>query len=266
MKTGQVVGAIVAFLLLCLVLMYAFGSWGTVPAGYVGVVLKMGAVTGEIKPAGFYTKTPWVMHVIPMDVRIQKEQVDTECSSSDLQEVQATITLNLSLQSSHAANVYQTIGPSYLDTVVAPAMQESVKATMAEYTAEQLITDREKVRSGIEDLLSRKLTPVGIKVEAVSIVNFSFSSVFNQAIEAKVTAEQNALAAKNKLAQVQYEAEQSVARADGEAKAIAIQAKAIQAQGGAAYIQLMAIQKWNGVLPQFVGTGAIPFIDSAIGK
>ena len=112
--------------------------------------------------------------------------------------------------------------------------------------------------------MSSKLTPLGIKTEAVNIVNFDFSPSFNQAIEAKVTAEQNALAAKNKLEQIKYEADQNVARSEGEAKAIAIQAQAIQVQGGAAYIQLKALEKWDGKLPTIMGAGAVPFINSTL--
>jgi regulator of protease activity HflC (stomatin/prohibitin superfamily) len=260
----KIIGGILAFFVLLIGLVVAFGSWGTLDAGYVGVVLKMGAVTGEIKPPGFYTKTPWIVHVQPMNIQIQKEQVETECSSHDLQLVKSTVSLNLSLMSDHAAKIYQDIGVGYLNTVVAPAMQESVKAIMAQYTAEELITKRELVRDGIANLISTKLGPVGIKTEAVNIVNFNFSPTFEQAIEAKVTAEQNALAAKNKLEQVKYEAEQAAARADGEAKAITIQAQAIQAQGGEAYIRLKALEKWDGKLPQIVGSGAIPFVNASV--
>jgi uncharacterized membrane protein YqiK len=69
------------------------------------------------------------------------------------------------------------------------------------------------------------------------------------AIEAKVKAEQDALAAKAKLEQSKYEAE-----------AIRIQADAIKNSGGAEYVQLQAIAKWNGVLPLYTGQGAVPFI------
>jgi regulator of protease activity HflC (stomatin/prohibitin superfamily) len=245
-------------------LVIAFGSWGTIDAGNVGVVLHMGATTGEMKQPGFYTKMPWAVHVVEMNVQIQKEQVETEAASRDLQTVQATIALNLSLNPSSAATIYQDVGIGYMDKIVAPAMQESIKSVIAQYTAEELISKREAVRDGIASLLATKLTPQGIKTEAVNIVNFTFSPSFNQAIEAKVTAEQNALAAKNKLEQIKYEADQSVAKAEGEAKAIAIQAQAIQAQGGAAYIQLKALEKWDGRLPQIMGTGAMPFVNTAI--
>ena len=260
----KISAAIVAFVLLTIVLVIAFGSWGTIDAGNCGVVLRMGAVTGEIKPPGFYTKMPFSVHVVEMNVQVQKEQVDTQCSSKDLQTVKATVSLNLSLMQDKAASVYQTIGVDYLDTVVAPAMQESVKSVMAQYTAEELISKREEVRQSIADLLATKLTPIGVKTEAINIVDFDFSPTFNEAIEAKVTAEQNALAAKNKLEQVKYEADQSVAMAEGQAKAIAIQAQAIQVQGGEAYIQLKALEKWDGKLPQIMGAGTVPFVNTAL--
>lgn len=262
----RIVGAICAFIVLLVVLTVAFSSWGTISAGHRGVVLRMGAVTSEIKGEGVYGKAPWIVHVVEMNVQVQKEQVTTEGASKDLQTVKATVALNLSLNPSACANVYQTIGLDYLDKVVAPAMQESIKAVIARYTAEELVTKRELVRANISELLASKLTPIGLKTEALNIVNFDFSEAFNHAIEAKVTTEQNALAAKNKLEQIKYEADQRVAQADGEAKAISIQAQAVQQQGGMAYIQLRALEKWDGHLPQILGAGAVPFINASISK
>ena len=69
----------------------AMSSWGTIEAGHRGVVLRMGAVTGEIKGEGFYEKTPFLDHVVPMDVRMQKEQVETEGASKDLQSVKTVV-------------------------------------------------------------------------------------------------------------------------------------------------------------------------------
>ena len=106
----KIIGAVSAFILLMVALVLAFGSWGTIEAGHVGVVLHMGAVTGETKPAGFYTKTPWVVSVIEMNTQVQKEQVDTESVSADVQVVHTTLSLNLSLMPDKAASVYQTIG------------------------------------------------------------------------------------------------------------------------------------------------------------
>jgi regulator of protease activity HflC (stomatin/prohibitin superfamily) len=241
-------------------LILAFGSWGTVDAGHRGIVLRMGGVTGEIKGEGFYTKTPWLDSVIEMDVRVQKEQVETEGASKDLQSVKTVVALNLNVMPEKCAEIYQTIGIGYLETFVAPAMQESIKAAIARYTAEELITKREEVRLAMRDLIVQKIRPIGVSADALNIVDFDFSHSFNQAIEAKVTAEQNALAAKNLLAQKKFEAEQAIAVAKGKAEALTIEATALKSNPQ--ILQLRALEKWDGVLPRVSG-GAMPFIDVA---
>jgi regulator of protease activity HflC (stomatin/prohibitin superfamily) len=260
MKIGM---AILGFFGLLVILVLLFGSWGTVSAGHRGVVLSMGAVTGEIKGEGAYAKTPFVVSIVEMDVRTVKEQVETEGASKDLQTIKAIVALNLSLDPAKCAQVYQTIGVNYLDTMVAPAMQESIKAVLAMYTAEEVISKRELVREAIHKLLTEKLTPIGVRTEGLNIVDLDFSPSFNVAIEAKVTAEQNALAAKNLLAQREYEAQQAVAVAKGKAEAMSIESAALAKNPQV--LQLRALEKWSGVLPQVVGT-TIPFIDVTPGK
>jgi regulator of protease activity HflC (stomatin/prohibitin superfamily) len=251
-------GLLIAAFVALVILWVALGSWGSIEAGHRGVVLRMGAVTGEIKNEGFYTKTPFVDRVIPMDVRMQKEQVETDGASKDLQSVKTVVALNLSVLPDKCALLYQTIGPDYLLTAVAPAMQESIKAVIAQYTAEELVSKREDVREAIAKLISEKLSPLGLKIEALNIVNFDFSASFNQAIEAKVTAEQNALAAKNLLAQKEFEAQQTVAIAKGKADAMQIEANALR--DNPMILQLRALEKWDGTLPR-VTSGTVPFID-----
>jgi regulator of protease activity HflC (stomatin/prohibitin superfamily) len=104
-----------------------------------------------------------------------------------------------------------------------------------------------------------KLNPRGIIVDDFNIVDFEFSESFNQAIELKVTAEQSALAAKNKLEQVKFEADQQVAEAQGKADALRIEASALQSNPQ--ILQLRAIEKWDGQMPAVIGGGATPFVD-----
>ena len=254
------IGGLCAFMVLVVLLVCAFGSWGTIGAGHRGVVLHMGAVTGEIKGEGFYTKTPWVTDVHEMSVQTLKEQVSTEGASKDLQSVTVEVALNFSLDPLKVAELYQKIGDDYKDKMIGPAMQESIKAVLAGFTAEELITKREIVREDIWKLMTSKLTPMGVRSEGLNIVNFQFSHTFNTAIEAKVTAEQNALAAKNLLAQKEYEAQQQVATARGKAEAMQIESAALAKNPQV--LQLRALEKWNGVLPHVMGgNGAIPFIN-----
>lgn len=244
-RIGKIVGHV---LLGIIVLTVFFGSFVVVSAGERGVVLQLGKVVG-VMDNGFHFKIPFVQHVQTLTVQTQKEQIDATAASQDLQDVTTTFAVNYNLKPNEVGQLWQNIGENYKTRIIDPYIQESIKATTAKYTAEQLVTQRERVVQDVQALLSQRLDPEFITVTQVSIVNFKFSGQFEQAIEAKVTAEQNALAAKNKLEQVKYEADQRVAAANGEAKAIAIQAQAITSQGGKEYVNLKWVEKWNGQLP-----------------
>lgn len=251
---GWSVGSLFGLILL-------FSTFGTVGAGERGIKTRFGGITGAVLSPGLYIKTPFVEGVTIMDVQIQKEAADLSAASKDLQTVTSKVALNYHLDPSKVAGLYRDVGVEYNARLIDPALQESLKSSTAQFTAEELIQKREQARQVVKDLLTEKLAPHGIMVDEFNVVNFQFSPTFESAIEAKVTTEQNALAAKNKLDQVKYEADQRVATADGEAKAIAIQASAIQNQGGAAYIQLKAIEKWDGKLPVYQLAGTTPFIN-----
>lgn len=261
LKPIHFVLGVVGFLGFLVLLVLMFGSWGTVDTGHRGVVLRMGAVTGEIKGEGFYGKTPWLESVVDVDVRIQKEEVETSGASKDLQLVHTIVAVNINVKPDSVAELWRTVGPDYKTTIVAPALQESIKSVIAQYTAEELISKRELVREGVSKLVKNKLEPMGIQTDALNIVDFDFSNAFNAAIELKVTAEQNALAAKNMLAQKEFEAQQAVATAKGKAEAMKIEAAALVQNP--TIMQLKVLERWDGVLPR-VTSGAVPFID--VGK
>lgn len=228
-----------------LIIGVAIWPFAVVHPGEKGIVIRAGKINRTLDP-GFHVITPLVEGVVIMDIQTQKEQTDATAASSDLQTVKATVAINYNLEEEKVVDLYTRVGVNYSAKVIDPAVQEAVKASTAKYTAEELITKRPQVTEDISSALTEKLAQNDIKISSVSIINFDFSDTFNAAIEAKVTAEQNALAAKNKLAQVEYEKQQRIAQAQGEAEAIKIQASAISAQGGADYVQLKTIEKWNG--------------------
>ncbi len=255
---GKVIGSIVLFLILVILF---FSSFGTIGAGERGVKTRFGGVIGELG-TGLYLKIPIIEGVEVFDVQTQKEQVDAEAASSDLQDVKTTIAVNYNVDPTKVTALYTNIGTDYKTRVIDPAIQEAVKAATSKYTAEELITKRPEVQSDILASLTTRLSSQFINISQVSIINFSFSDTFNAAIEAKVTAEQNALAAKNKFQQTQYEASSTVASAEAQAESIKIQAQAINSQGGADYVQLRAIQQWDGHLPtQMVPGATVPFLN-----
>lgn len=235
-----------------------------VQAGERAVLLTFGDPSMTPVAEGLHFKVPLVQTVVIMDVKTQKYEADASAASKDLQTVTAKIVTNYHLVPESVPRLYKEIGRDYTTRVIQPMEQEVTKANTAKFTAEELITKREEVRQGIKTMLKERLAERGIIVEEVSIVNFDFSPEFSKAIEAKVTQEQMALTAKNKLEQTKYEADQRIAQAKGEAEAIKIQAASIQTQGGAAYVQLQAINKWNGALPTFMSSSSngLPFLMS----
>jgi prohibitin 2 len=237
---------------LCLVLtvLIFWPAIGYVDAGYRGVVLRFGAVTGRTLDPGIYVVAPIAESVQEMDVQVHAEKATALASSHDLQEVQTEVTLNYGVDPARAGEVYANLREDYIGRVVVPAIQEA------------LITKRPTVRDSIEAYLTDRLGRYGIHVDGVSITDFRFSRDFDAAIEAKVTAVQRALQAQNDLKRIQTEAQQRVAEAEGQAKAIQIQAESIAQQGGAAYLQLQWINKWDGHLPATLaaGGGAQPLL------
>ena len=237
---------IVLLLVIC-----GFNSWFVVEPGYNWFTVTLGKVNSTVYTDGLHFKTPFITKSVKYNIQTQKAEWVTEASSKDLQTVDATIVVNYKFKESEVVNLYKNVGKEekVQEKVLEPAIQEVFKSVVAKFSAEQLITERSAVSKEIEDALNKKLDAYGIQIQSFNIVNFNFSKSFNDAIEAKVTAEQNALAEKNKLEQVKYEAEQKVVAAEAQAKAIEIQAKAIQNQWGAEYVKLKWIERWDGKLP-----------------
>ena len=258
-------GKIIKYLILLFVLYLLWGGFYFVIApSERGLVMRLGTLNETVYGEGFHWKLPFLDTVKYADLHIDKADGDARSASKDLQNVETKISVNYQINEISILNLFRTVGVDHSrleETLLAPAIQESVKSATAKYTAEELITKRELVRSDIETALKEKIEKYGVNIVQVNIINFEFSNSFDASIEAKVKAEQDALAQKNKLEQIKYEAQQQIERAKAEAETIRIQAEAIQKQGGAEYIQLKWIDKWNGQLPSTsLGTSMVPNI------
>ena len=246
------------------------GSTGTVGAGQRGVLLHFGAVTETIKEEGLYFKIPFAQEVVLMSTQLQKYTAPAGSSSKDLQLVTTEVTLNYQLDPSGVGEIYRQMRQNYEITVVQPYIQEAVKSTTANYNAEELITQRPQVKDELQNLMAERLAPLGIVVVQLSITDFQFSSTFQESIEAKVKAVQQALEAENALKRVEFEAQQEITRAQAEAKALELQKAQITTQLlelRRIEVQGRAIEKWNGVMPTVVTSGGpVPMLDVFAGR
>ena len=261
----KIAAAIITFIIITIVLVE---SVVIVQAGHRGVVLFLGAVENRVLPEGVHMIIPFAEQVIQMEVRTQKFQAEAAAASNDLQEVQTIIAVNYRIDPQEANRVFQLLGVDYADRVISPTIQEAVKASIAKFNAEELVTKRAIAKDVIAQAIRNTLTSNNILVENVFITDFQFSSSFASQIEQKVVAFQKFLTEQNNLKTVRVVANQNVvkaeaaaranvAKADGEAQAIKIITS--QLRSSPEYLQWQAINRWNGQLPYASGTSAVPF-------
>jgi prohibitin 2 len=237
--------------------------WVQIEAGERGIVSNFGAVQKDVLGEGIHFRVPMMQKVIIMDVKVQKATTDATAASSNLQDVSSTVAINYHVIPNKANVVYQTIGVEFKERIIDPAVLEVVKAVTARYTAEDLITKRSIVSNAMKSSLTERLLVHNIAVDAFSIVGFSFSKIFMDAIESKQTAQQLAMKATRDLERIKIEAEQKVTSAQAEAEALRLQKENISPdliELRKIEANILAIEKWNGIMPQVTGSGAVPFI------
>jgi regulator of protease activity HflC (stomatin/prohibitin superfamily) len=245
-----------------------FESVVTVQAGYRGVVLYLGAVEDRVLGEGLHFIVPFAEQVVQMEVRTQKFQAEASAASKDLQEVQTVIALNYRIDPQQVNKIYQLLGVNYADRVISPTIQESVKASVAKFNAEELITKRETAKGVIAEAIRNTLASNNIAAQNVFITDFKFSQSFADQIEQKVVAFQKYLTEQNNLKTVQVIANQNVIQAQAAARANvakamgesqAIKVITSQLRSSPEYLQWQSINRWNGQLPYSLGSGGVPF-------
>ena len=267
----KILAAVVTIVVIVIVM---FESVVVVQAGHRGVVLYVGAVENRVLGEGIHFIIPFAEQAIQMEVRTLKFQALASAASNDLQEVQTTIALNYHVSPSQANIIYQHLGANYPDRIIAPTIQESVKASVAKFNAEELITKRAIAKAVIAQAISNTLTARNIVVEAVFITDFNFSQAFASQVESKVVAFQKYLTEQNNLRAIQVVANQTVvqaqataranvAKASGESQAIKVITE--QLKQSPQYLRWLSINRWDGQLPYaLAGTGGVPFFQQPV--
>ena len=271
-KKGAAVGALLIGIVLAV--FFSISSCITsVPTGHTGVITTFGRVENYTLDSGLHFVLPW-QSVVKMDNRVQKETVELSCFSSDIQEVTMVYTVNFQIKKSDAMTIYSTIGTDYYNTVIAPAIAESVKIVTARYNAEEIIGRRSELAAAIEEDLANKLIYYNIELVSTSIEDMDFTDAFTNAVEEKQVAEQNKLRAETEAEQKVIEAEAAaeirkteadaaayeiVTRAEAEAEANRLISDSLTNE----LIDYTYAEKWDGKLPTFVAgeNGMTPVFD-----
>lgn len=255
---------VIAFLIISF-----FASIRIIQPGFVGVRVVLGTAMNTQIDEGIHFVFPYITHVYPVDTRVQKFTVKNSAASKDLQTVSATIVINHHLKADKVVALFREVGTAYEEKIISPRLDDVYKASTALFAAEALITERQQVSEKIKTALSADLAQRGIELSQVNITDFEFSAKFNQSIEEKVVAEQEAQKAENQLKRIKIEAQQAEERAKGEALAILEKAKAetesLRMKKEVAtpeLIMLTLTEKWTGIAPTtlVVGEGLTPVL------
>ena len=251
----------------------AYGFFGKVDTGYVGVVTTFGRIHENTLQSGFHVKH-FFDRITQLNCRTQKGELELVAFSSDIQQTTLQVTVNFNVTPEVASNLFKTVGTSYVNTLIKPRILEDTKIVVAEYTAESLIENRERLSSEIASLLRDDLEPHGITVTAVSIENMDFTDAFESAVEAKQVATQQKLTAQTeedkKTIQEKAQAERDKIKADADAYAVKTRAEAeaeanklVSASLTDELIRYNQALLWDGHLPTTYigGEGAIPVVD-----
>ena len=261
----NVMKKIVLAIIIIFLLVTVRNSFESVPTGYVGIKTRFGKVSEDVIQEGLNLKVPYIEKIVLMDCRTQKAEIATSTASKDLQEVSLKIAVNYNVNRATAYELYRQVGINYESIIISPAILESVKSVTAQYTAEELITKRAEVSNGMEETLKEKIESRGFDVVDFNITDLDFSVAYNQAIEKKQVAEQEAKQAEYELQKAKINNEKKIAEAEANAKVMQIQ-DATTTENALKLkqieIQRAAIDKWNGVLPSTMsGDTAIPFLN-----
>ncbi len=258
-QTNRDVYIAVKLTLLILLLTILSKFCAIVNAGERGVLMQFGKVQEHVLGEGIHLIVAIVYTVQNLSVRVQKQEISAEASSKDLQDVFTDVALNWHIIPDAANAIFQQIGDEaqIVDRIINPAVEEVLKAVMAKYTAEEIITKRGEVKDGVDDFLTNRLAAYHIAVDDVSLVHVHFSERFSDAVEAKQIAEQEAKRGEFLALKAVKEAEAKVNLAKGEAEVQRLLRDNLTAE----LLERQAIEKWNGKLPLIVGDGGKNILD-----
>ena len=248
---------IVKYVLLAIIVIFLiitfFNSFKTIQTGFVGVKTRFGQVQDTMLNEGLNLKIPFIEKIVLMDCRTQKTEYTMEASSKDLQKISNyKIAINYNITKDTANQLYKSVGVDYKNIIVEPAIQSVMKDSVANFTAEELISKRSEVAQFALDILTEKFVISGITLTGLDILDLSFSEEFDTAVEQKQIVEQETQKAQYELEKARVENQKKIENAQADAEVMAAQNSQITDN----YLRLKEIEnqkamieKWNGQLP-----------------
>ena len=206
-----------AFVLIVLIVLFfvLVRSARVVPAGHVGVVDLFGKVRAEALPSGLHFVNPLAsVHRMSVQTSEVKETMDTPSSEGLI--VHLDVSILYHLDPAKAPDVYRTIGRDYETVLVTPNVRSAVREVTSSYQAKALYSaEREKMSSDINQNIVTAIEPRGIVIERMLLRDVALPPRLQQAIQEKLSAEQEASRMQFILLKEKQEAERKKIEAEG---------------------------------------------------
>ncbi len=242
------------------ILVLTLASCGVAEDNEVCFEKRLGKYSDTVLATGINAYNPFTTDMICIDAKTQKYESTTETYTKDMQTAKIKYFVNWSVNREKAMDLHRKLGDNYRSRL-ASETESSIKAVIGKSDSAYLVSSRNDVEADITKLLNERLNELNMRADSVRIEDISYSQAYEQAIERKQIAQQEALAEKNKTEKARQEAEQQLIKAKAEAEAMRIQTQALsQSKSLIEYekVQVEKIQaeRWNGQLPQNIYTNA----------
>ncbi len=249
----------IAILIFVVVIMASSGTYVVQP-GHRGVEVTMGKVSTAFKPEGFGLKAPFITAIYPLSVRQQTAEDKAECYSADLQQIVMQLRVLFRIPESSVVKLFQGYGGDVFESLVSPRVQEALKEVTALQSAEQIVKNRDQIKTRALELAKKKIGTL-LVVEDIVIENIALSKELERAIEQKMVQEQEAAKAKFIQQRAQIEADTAVIKAKGEAESFKIRGQALKENP--TFVDLQIVDRWDGITPLIIGAGETVMMTNA---
>lgn len=243
-----------------------------VPPGHVGAVYDRGrgVLDTPLRP-GINLMIPFWQTATLFDTRIQEYTMiaiqdegavagddSLDAPTSDGQTVKVDATVLFRVDPEKVPELYSTVGPDYIDKLIRPFARSEIRMVVSRYTAPDIYSQK---RQEAEDVMTKEIKDLlkekNVVIDRVLLRSVNFSPEYSKAIEDKVIAEQRVKQAEYEVLQASQSAQAKIAEAKGLAEAQNLQKQSLTQE----FLQLEAIKKWDGRLPNVVGSNNTPFIN-----
>jgi prohibitin 2 len=245
-------GAVLIFVLI----VSATSMTTVVEPGSRGIRVTLGKVSPTFEGEGLKFKAPFITEIVQLSVRQQTEELSTECYSSDLQQVRATMRILYRIPENAVVPLFRDYEGAEYQALIAPRVVEALKEAASAQSAELIVQNREAIKLQTLEATRKKIgeLPEGgplVSIEDITLSDLTLSAELNAAIEQKMTQREEAERARFVQRQAEIEAQTVIIKAKGDAESIDIRGKALRESP--AFLKLQIVERWDGTSPLVIG-------------